>query len=263
MAVHDDVENAMAKGLGPEHVPMQMRGGQNSPVFVVSQVQSCNMGPLGLFGFAWTTALLSMVHTHKVSSGAVSLVYCFALGYGGLAQLLAGMWEARRGKMFGAVAFSSYGAFWISLGIFGIVKDTGIFTASGALLEGLQTMLALWAVVTFLFFLNTLALNIALSCLFFMLTLTFCLLAGGETVLGSEKAGGWCGMITAAIAFYIGFAELTNDTLKKDVIPLGPLTWATRVFHTPAPAYNVNLTDPRGFGGAQRVVVPSERAALK
>lgn len=50
-------------------------------------------------------------------------VWCFALGYGGLAQLLAGMWEARRGKMFGAVAFSSYGAFWISLGLFGIFKD--------------------------------------------------------------------------------------------------------------------------------------------
>lgn len=259
MAVHDDVESGMAKGLGPEHVPMQMRGGQNSPVFVVSQVQSCNMGPLGLMGFAWTTALLSMVHTHKVSAGAESLVWCFALGYGGLAQLLAGMWEARRGKMFGATAFSSYGAFWISLGLFGIFDDTGIFTAAGDLTSGLQTVLGLWAIVTFMFFLNALALNVGLSLLFFFLTITFSLLSGGITSLGSEKAAGWFGMITAATAFYIGFAELTNDTLKKDVIPLFPLTWASRVFHSNAPAYNVNLTDPRGFGGAQRVVVPSER----
>jgi len=50
-------------------------------------------------------------------------VYTFALGYGGLAQLLAGMWEAYRGKMFGAVAFSSYGAFWISIGLFGVLSD--------------------------------------------------------------------------------------------------------------------------------------------
>lgn len=259
MAVHDDVETAMAKGLGPEHIPMHLRGGQNSPVFVVSQVQSCNMGPLGLFGFGWTTALLSMLHTHEIASGAASIVWCFALGYGGLAQLLAGMWEARRGKMFGAVAFSSYGAFWISLGLFGIFKDTGIFDLSGDKLSGLQTMLALWAFITAFFFLNAIFLNIALSCLFFMLTLTFCLLAGGESVLGSEKAGGWCGLITAAIAFYIGFAELTNDTLKKDVLPLGPLTWHLKFLHTPAAAYNVNLTDPRGFGEGQRVVMPSER----
>ena len=69
-----------------------------------------------------------MVHTHKLDSGAVSLVWCFALGYGGLAQLLAGMWEAYRGKMFGAVAFSSYGAFWISLGLFGIFENVSLST---------------------------------------------------------------------------------------------------------------------------------------
>ena len=50
-------------------------------------------------------------------------MYCYALAYGGLAQLLAGMWEARRGKMFGAIAFSSYGAFWIGYGLFGVFSD--------------------------------------------------------------------------------------------------------------------------------------------
>ena len=67
-------------------------------------------------------------------------VWCFALGFGGLAQLLAGMWEARRGKMFGATAFSSYGAFWISLGLFGILSDTGIFAASGTDTKGFEAV---------------------------------------------------------------------------------------------------------------------------
>ena len=68
------------------------------------------------------------------------LVWCFAIGYGGIGQLLAGMWEANRGKMFGATAFSSYGAFWISLGLFGIINDTGLFTASGAAIKGLEAV---------------------------------------------------------------------------------------------------------------------------
>ena len=67
-------------------------------------------------------------------------VWCFAIGFGGLAQLLAGMWEANRGKMFGATAFSSYGAFWISLGLFGIISDTGIFTAAGGAVKGLEAV---------------------------------------------------------------------------------------------------------------------------
>ena len=67
-------------------------------------------------------------------------MWCFALGFGGLAQLLAGMWEARRGKMFGATAFSSYGAFWISLGLFGIFSDTGIFAAAGTDTKGFEAV---------------------------------------------------------------------------------------------------------------------------
>ena len=67
-------------------------------------------------------------------------VWCFALGFGGLAQLLAGMWEAYRGKMFGATAFSSYGAFWLSLGIYGIINDSGLFTLEGPETKGLEAV---------------------------------------------------------------------------------------------------------------------------
>jgi len=260
-----DVEKGQAMDYGNGYdnngpTPIHLRGGFNKPIFVVSQVQSANMAPLGLFGFGWTTALLSMLNTTKIDPGTASLVYCYALAYGGLAQLLAGMWEARRGKMFGAIAFSSYGAFWIGYGLFGVFSDTGIFAANGTETKGLQTFLILWGIFTFLFFLNALALNVGLSLLFFFLTITFMLLAAGVTHPKSNKAGGWFGVITAAIAFYIAFAELTNDTLKKDIVPLGAMTWVQRMIthDSTAPAYNVNRTDPRGYGENQRIMVGSE-----
>ena len=71
-------------------------------------------GPLGLAGFAMTTFVLSMFNAKLVSSGGEPVVLGLALAYGGIAQLLAGMWEFRTGNTFGAVAFSSFGAFWIS-----------------------------------------------------------------------------------------------------------------------------------------------------
>src|SRR2546423_2102797 len=71
-------------------------------------------GPLGLAGFAMTTFVLSMFNAKLVGSGGEPIVYGLALAYGGLAQVLAGMWEFRTGNTFGAVAFTSYGAFWLS-----------------------------------------------------------------------------------------------------------------------------------------------------
>src|SRR5579859_6536851 len=71
-------------------------------------------GPLGLAGFAGTTFVLSLMNSNLVSDAGIGVVLALAVAYGGLAQLLAGMWEFRTGNTFGAVAFSSYGAFWIS-----------------------------------------------------------------------------------------------------------------------------------------------------
>ena len=73
-----------------------------------------NPAPLGLAGFAMTTFVLSIFNAHLVSTAGEGVVLGLALAYGGIAQLLAGMWEFRTGNTFGAVAFSSYGAFWIS-----------------------------------------------------------------------------------------------------------------------------------------------------
>ena len=75
-------------------------------------------GPLGLAAFALTTFVLSMFNAGLVSSGGEPIVFGLALAYGGIAQLLAGMWEFRTGNTFGAVAFTSYGAFWLSFWAF-------------------------------------------------------------------------------------------------------------------------------------------------
>ena len=80
-----------------------------------SSWKPANPAPLGLAGFALTTFVLSMINANWVSGLDTPVVLGLALAYGGLAQLLAGMWEFRAGNTFGAVAFSSYGAFWISV----------------------------------------------------------------------------------------------------------------------------------------------------
>src|SRR5947209_4807889 len=76
-------------------------------------------GPLGLAAFALTTFVLSMINADLVGGGALAVVFPLALAYGGIAQLLAGMWEFRTGNTFGAVAFTSFGAFWISFWFLG------------------------------------------------------------------------------------------------------------------------------------------------
>src|ERR1700733_6283733 len=90
-------------------------------------------GPLGLAGFAMTTFVLSMVNANLVSSATLGAVLALAIAYGGLAQLLAGMWEFRTGNTFGAVAFTSFGAFWISYYVLVHVTGSGV-TAHGVAL---------------------------------------------------------------------------------------------------------------------------------
>lgn len=233
------------------------RGRPNTPFYVVSQVQSCNMSPLGLLGFGLTTALLQGASTTITEAQTTNITFCFAMGYGGIAQLLAGMWEARRGKMFGAVVFSSYGAFWISYGLFGILATAGVIQGLTSP-EGLQMMLSLWGIVTFVFFICALGLNLCLQLLLLLLTVTFFLLAAGEKHPTAEKVGGWFGIVTAAVAVYIGLAELFNEVQQRNILPLFPMNWfaflapkQTYGGRKPLP-YDVNRTEARTFGPNQR-----------
>ncbi|CED83761.1 GPR1/FUN34/yaaH [Phaffia rhodozyma] len=140
-----------------------------------------------------------------------------AFAYGGLCQLLAGMWEFAAGNTFGATAFSSYGGFWISFG-FIYWPSSGILTATyapGELASVLGIYLIAWFIFTFLMMLGTLRSSLALFLVFFFLTWTFLLLAIGEFQASANchKAGGALGIITAFIAFYTGISGIyTADT---------------------------------------------------
>lgn len=189
---------------------------------------TANPSALGLIAFGYTTALLQGANTVWTEASTTYVTIAFALFFGGLVQLLAGMWEFRRNNMFAATALSSYGGFWLSYGIYVILASGGVIPESGT--EGLQMMLSLWGILTFLFFLCTIGLNVGLMILFLSLAITFFLLAAGVTSHRANKAGGYFGIWTAAVAWYIAFAELLNEVWFRGrvVIPLGSVTWPNK-----------------------------------
>lgn len=189
---------------------------------------TANPSALGLIAFGYTTALLQGANTHWTEQNTPYVTSAFALFFGGLVQLLAGMWEFRRNNMFAATALSSYGGFWLSYGIYLILAAGGVIPESGT--EGLQMMLSLWGILTFFYFVCTIGLNVALMLLFFSLSITFFLLAAGQSNTKCMKAAGYFGVWTAGCAWYIAFAELLNETWFRGrvVVPLGTMTWPNR-----------------------------------
>jgi succinate-acetate transporter protein len=179
-----------------------------------------NPAPLGLAGFGITTLVLSMINSNLVGAASTPVVLGLAFAFGGLAQLLAGMWEFRTGNTFGAVAFTSYGAFWISFFIL-VSFDAGGLGASAGSAIGLY--LWCWGIFTGLLFLCTFASSRALQLLFLLLTITFILLGIGNSGGTSSMvhAGGFFGIATAAVALYIFTADVMKAVYKRSVLPLG------------------------------------------
>jgi uncharacterized protein len=184
---------------------------------------TANPGPLGLAAFALTTFVLSMFNSGLVSDKGVPVVLGLALAYGGIAQLLAGMWEFRTGNTFGATAFSSYGAFWISFWAYNqfFAKDVPAADAGHAV--GLY--LIGWGIFTSYMFIASLRTTAAISLVFILLAVTFIVLGIGESsgTTGIVKLGGWIGLATALAAWYASFAEVTNATFNRTVMPTKPL----------------------------------------
>jgi succinate-acetate transporter protein len=187
---------------------------------------------LGLSGFALTTFVLSIANAGLFpKTGDTAVVLGLALFYGGIAQLLAGMWEFRAGNTFGATAFSSFGAFWLSfaalflpgLGGAGAVVDN---KAVGVYLLG-------WAIVTGLLMLGSLRTNGATAAVFVLLFITFLCLAigalstsptGQASTSGWTHLGGWVGLLTAIVAWYTALAGIlagvSNGRIALPVFPL-------------------------------------------
>ena len=182
--------------------------------------------PLGLAAFALTTFLLSAKNAAWTDGTNAWLGYAFA--YGGLAQLLAGMWEFRNRNVFGATAFSTYGGFWIGLGLYvRLVEPTAVKTG-GANAESLVQNDLGWILLAFAIF-NTYMLimstqvNKAVFAVFLTLEATEIVLFIGNLShsTGTVKLGGWIGVLTALVAWYTSAAGVANGTPGRISLPVG------------------------------------------
>ena len=180
--------------------------------------------PLGLAGFAMTTFVLSCFNAGLIDGKLEAVVLPVALLYGGLAQFFAGMWEFRKGNVFGALAFSSYGAFWMSFAALVKFVAPGLPPASAHQAVGLY--LLAWTIFTGYMTIASYRTNGVVFAVFTALTVTFLALTIGEfaSSTGWAKLGGYLGLLTAALAWYGSFAGVTNSTFRRSVIPTWPRT---------------------------------------
>ncbi|KAL0579073.1 hypothetical protein V5O48_002915 [Marasmius crinis-equi] len=197
---------------------------RNSPTSAVKNTIA-NPAPLGLFSFASTTLILSFYNTTVRGIHTPNIVIGMALFCGGLAQFLAGMWEFPKGNTFGATAFTSYGAFWLSYATI-FIPGSGVLAAYTDKKEQASAVgiyLMTWMTVTFLFFIVALRKSASFIALFGFLTITFMCLGIGDLAgqPNATKAGGVLGVITALIAYYIGLSEML--TAEKAAVVQLPL----------------------------------------
>jgi succinate-acetate transporter protein len=185
--------------------------------------RSGNPAPLGLMGFGMTTVLLNF---HNAGFFPLdSMILAMGIFYGGLAQVVAGIMEWKKGNTFAATAFTSYGMFWLSLVALVVLPKAGVGVAAPSGLA-MPAYLAMWGLFTAVLFIGTLRLNRALQVVFASLTLLFALLAIGDTV-GSAALGhiaGWVGLFCGASAIYTGLAQVLNEVYNKTVWPLGAMS---------------------------------------
>jgi succinate-acetate transporter protein len=191
---------------------------------IITKPITADPGPLGLAAFALTTFVLSFFNSGLMGESGLPIVLGLALAYGGIAQLLAGMWEFRTGNTFGATAFTSFGAFWLSFWAFeqffakNITDETQLSHSVGLYLIG-------WGIFTSYMFIASLRVSVAVSLVFALLAVTFILLGIGDatTTEGITHAGGYVGIATAIAAWYASFAAVTNSTFGRTVLPVREL----------------------------------------
>jgi succinate-acetate transporter protein len=182
--------------------------------------------PLGLAAFALTTFLLSAFNAGWMTKASGLAWLSYALAYGGIVQLLAGMWEFRNRNVFGATAFGSYGGFW--LGLFFYVQLVGKGLLAHPITASLFNRDVGWILLAFAIF-NTymmlwaLAVNMAVFAVFLTLELTEIILFAGNFALstGTIKLGGYVGVLTALVAWYTSAAGVFNGMRGKTVVPVG------------------------------------------
>ena len=180
--------------------------------------------PLGLAAVALTTFVVSVFNAHLMGSGGEPVAYGLALAYGGLAQVLAGMWEFRSGNTFGGVAFTSFGGFWLSFWAYVQFYASQVPAADAGHALGLY--LIAWGIFSAYMFVASLRTTGVVAALLAALTVTFVLLGVGHAGAHPDiiRIGGWTGLVAAAVAAYASFAGVANATFGRTVLPVAPLT---------------------------------------
>ena len=182
-------------------------------------INLANPAPLGLMGFGMTTVLLNI---HNAGFFPISaMILAMGLCYGGIAQIVAGILEFKKGNTFGLTAFTSYGFFWVSLVVLIILPKLGLAEATPHAF--MAWYLIMWGLFTGFMFIGTLRGNFVLKFIFASLTVLFFLLAARDFT-GSKLIGtiaGFEGIICGLSAIYLAMAEVINEQFGRTVLPIG------------------------------------------
>ena len=180
-----------------------------------------NPAPLGLLGFGLTTVLLNLHNAGFFELNA--MILAMGICYGGIAQVIAGIMEWRKGNTFATTAFISYGLFWLSLVTMNLMTKLGWATASSE--KAMAAYLFMWGLFTLVMFIGTFRLHVAGQIVFGSLTLLFFLLAYGDfssASPGFKQFTGWEGIFCGFSAVYTGLAQVLNELYGKVILPIGP-----------------------------------------
>jgi succinate-acetate transporter protein len=186
-----------------------------------------NPAPLGLLGFGVTTVLLNLHNAGLFQLD--TMILAMGLAYGGLAQVIVGVMEFKKGNTFGMVAFTSYGLFWWSLVALLVLPSFSFAGISSPSTASMAASLCMWGLFTFAMFFGTIKSNRALQFVFMSLAILFFMLVireltGNPVLFGDitfNTITGIEGVITGASAVYLGIAEVLNEAHQKTVLPIG------------------------------------------
>jgi hypothetical protein len=180
-----------------------------------------NPASLGLAAFGLTTVVLSLFNANILPISGAAIVVPLAMAYGGTGQFLAGMWEFKRGNIFGATAFSSFGTFWWFYALLNWSIAAGIISLGDYGAIALAAALAAWGLFTFYMWIASFKINHAVCAVFLTLWITFFLLSAGELYPVIKTIGGYVGLLCGLIALYTSAAIVINETFGKTVVPVG------------------------------------------
>lgn len=184
-----------------------------------------NPAPLGLLGFGMTTVLLNIHNSGLYPLG--SMILAMGLVYGGLAQVIAGIMEFKKGNTFGTLAFTSYGLFWWSLVILLLLPNFTLLSPAATIPtnEAMAAYFFMWGMFTLLMFFGTLKANRAIQFVFASLVVLFFLLTAVRLTGNSDllTITGIEGIICGASAIYTGIAEVLNEVYGRTILSLAPV----------------------------------------